>query len=253
MGAQPSHRVPSGPPRTLVVSPRDRKPPIDRPLVFVHGTRTSADIWSAQLVAMGLSGHDCVAVDLPGHGTRDHERFTLAGALETIDRAVDRCASPPLLVGLSLGGYSALAYAADHQDKLAGVLVSGCSTEIRGKPLAAYRRVSHHVARLLRPHGGTWHIVTDMLTALSGHSVLGDLRRILVPVWLVNGRLDPLRVEERRFLAARPGTFLTVIPRAGHDVNSMAPIAFNRALLDALHHLRSPRHGSVRSTAGSPT
>ena len=73
---------------------------------------------------MGLSGHDCVAVDLPGHGTRATERFTLAGALETIDRAVDGCASPPLLVGLSLGGYSALAYAADHQDKLAGVMVT---------------------------------------------------------------------------------------------------------------------------------
>ncbi|OIQ84348.1 2-succinyl-6-hydroxy-2,4-cyclohexadiene-1-carboxylate synthase [mine drainage metagenome] len=215
----------------------------------MHGTRTSADIWSAQVVAMGLSGHDCVAVDLPGHGTRASERFTLAGALETIDRAVDGCASPPLLVGLSLGGYSALAYAADHQEKLAGVLVSGCSTEIRGKPLAAYRRVSYQVARLLRPQGGTWHVVTDMLAALSGHSALGDLRRILVPVWLVNGRLDPLRFEERRFLAARPGTFLTVVPGAGHDVNTHAPIAFNRVLLDALQHLRAPRLRPARSAA----
>jgi pimeloyl-ACP methyl ester carboxylesterase len=204
----------------------------------VHGTRTSSDIWSAQVIAMGLSGHDCVAVDLPGHGVRGAEQFTLRGALETIDRAVDGCASPPLLVGLSLGGYSALAYAADHQHKLAGVLVSGCSTELRGKPLSVYRRVAQRFAHALRPHGGTWHVVTDMLTALAGHSVLTDLGRILVPVWLVNGRRDPLRLEERRFLAARPGTVLTVVPGAGHDVNTHAPIAFNRILLDVLRQLR---------------
>jgi pimeloyl-ACP methyl ester carboxylesterase len=57
-------------------------------------------------------------------------------------------------------------------------------------------------------------------------------------VWLVNGRRDPLRLDERRYLEARPGTRLTVVPNAGHDVNAHAPVAFNRILLDALHELR---------------
>jgi pimeloyl-ACP methyl ester carboxylesterase len=224
------------------------------PIVFVHGVRTSSAIWAHQIAAAARSGHQSVAVDLPGHGARAHERFTLHGALDAIGQAVDSFPVKPLVVGLSLGGCSALAYAARHQDKVAGVLLAGCSTEIRGKPVGAYRTIAHHVSRTLRPTGGTWHVVTDMLAAMGGHSSLADLRRLLVPVWLVNGRRDVLRLEERRYLAARPGTRLTVVPRAGHDVNSHAPIVFNRILLDVLHELRTaasvigrvaPGHGTV--------
>ena len=209
------------------------------PIVFVHGTRTSSAIWSAQIAAMTRSGHRSLALDLPGHGTRSAERFTMAGALTAIDDAVGSFDVPPLLVGLSLGGYSALAYAARNDGKVAGVMVSGCSTEPRGKPLAAYRHLSTRAARLLRPGGGTWHVVADMLAAMTGHSALADLRRLLVPVWLVNGQHDILRLEERRYLAALPGTRLTVVRGAGHDVNSHAPEAFNRLLLGALRELRA--------------
>ena len=227
------------------------------PSVVGHGVRTSSAIWAHQVAAMARYGHESVAVDLPGHGTRADERFTLRGAMDAIGQGVDSFPVKPLVVGLSLGGYSALAYAARHQDKVAGVLLAGCSTEIRGKPVGAYRRVAHHVAQTLRPTGGSWHVVTDMLTAMGGHSSLADLRRLLVPVWLVNGRRDVLRLEERRDLAARPGTRLTVVPRAGHDVNSHAPIAFNRILLDVLQELRHGGHGAlpgrIRTRTGGPS
>lgn len=185
------------------------------------------------------SGHDAVAVDLPGHGARSHERFTFRGALEAIDHAVEGFATPPLLVGLSLGGYTSLAYAARHQHKIAGVVLSGCSTEIRGKPLGLYRQVSTQVVRALRPSESTWHVVTDMLGALKGYSSLRDLRGLMIPVWLVNGQMDPLRLEEWRYRLALPTARLHVVPRAGHDVNSHAPEVFNRILLGALHELRS--------------
>ena len=204
----------------------------------MHGTRTSSLIWRRQVEALERSGHPTVALDLPGHGQRAHERFSLRGALTAIDDAVASCPEPPLLVGLSLGGYTSLAYARRHEDKIAGVVLAGCSTEIRGKPLGAYRRAAAVVTRTLRLGGGSWHVVTDMLTELAGYSPLDDLRRTAVPVWLVNGRRDPLRLDERRYLVARPGTRLTVVPRAGHDVNAHAPVAFNRILLDALHELR---------------
>lgn len=188
---------------------------------------------------MASSGHESIAVDLPGHGSRSGETFTLQGALAAIDQAVQSFTVPPLLVGLSLGGYASLAYAARNHGRVAGVVLAGCSTEMRGKPLGAYRHVSVRLARLFRPASGTWHVVADMLAAMKGHSSLADLRLLLVPVWLVNGRRDILRLEEWRFLAARPGIRLTVVPRAGHDVNSHAPIAFNRVLLAAMHELRA--------------
>ena len=123
------------------------------PIVFVHGVRTSSAIWDNQVAAMALSGHESIAVDLPGHGSRSGEQFTLQGALDAIDQAVATFSVPPLLVGLSLGGYSALAYAARNDGKLAGVVLAGCSTEMRGKPLGAYRSVWVELARRFRPAG----------------------------------------------------------------------------------------------------
>ena len=206
------------------------------PIVLVHGTRTSSVIWEAQEDALRRSGHLSTAVDLPGHGMRTDERFTLAGAMTTIDEAVLACARPPLLVGLSLGGYASLAYAAEEQHKLAGVVLSGCSTEIAGRPLRAYRRVSSLVADTFRPTG-TWHVVADMLEALHGYSCASDLGRLTLPVWLVNGSRDPLRLQQRQFHRAVPSAQLHVVPGAGHDVNSHAPTAFNRILLDVLRQL----------------
>ncbi len=212
-------------------------PHLPHPVVFVHGLRTSSAIWDHQVKAMAGLGHACTTVDLPGHGSRAGERFTLDAALAAIDDAVRASEVPPLLVGLSLGGYASLAYAARHEGAVAGVVLSGCSTEIKGKPLRAYRRLSRRVVRVLRRADGSWRVVADMLAALHGHSALADMRGLSVPVWLVNGRRDILRLGERRVLAARPGIRLHVVRRAGHDVNSHAPVAFTRILIDAAHHL----------------
>ena len=111
----------------------------------MHGTRTSSAIWRPQAAALRAHGHPVIAVDLPGHGARQHERFTLEGALATIDAAVRSCDRPPLLVGLSLGGYASLAYAGRYGERVAGVMLSGCSAEIKGKPVGLFRRVASRV------------------------------------------------------------------------------------------------------------
>lgn len=210
------------------------------PIVFVHGTRTSSAIWDPQVQALEAVGHGSHALDLPGHGARSAERFTLEGALDAIDAAVDAQPAPPLLVGLSLGGYTSLAYAARNQHKLAGVMLSGCSTEIAGKPLRLYRRWTSRIAATFRP-GGTWYVVADMLHAMHGYSALADLRRLLLPVWFVNGRRDPLRWGEWRMRSALPFARWHVVPGAGHDVNSHAPAAYTRILMDVLAELGPDR------------
>ena len=47
-----------------------------------------------------------------------------------------------VLVGLSLGGYASLAYAGRYGERVAGVMLSGCSAEIKGKPVGLFRRVA---------------------------------------------------------------------------------------------------------------
>lgn len=244
-------------------------------VVFVHGMRTSSAIWDDQVAHLRERGHDAVAIDLPAHGTRHAERFTLKRAFEVLDETVASFGPDReiLLVGLSLGGYTSLAWAARRPARLVGVVAAACSSEPRGKPIALYRDLAHSVvtgwrsarrttrragdllrggllgrpgaAGALMDGGGarvegatpSWDVVTDALGELAGKSWLSRIRAVDVPVWLVNGSRDHLRVDERRYLAAASEAELIVIPRAGHDVNSHAPQAFNRTLDRALARL----------------
>lgn len=53
-----------------------------------------------------------------------------------------------------------------------------------------------------------------------------------MPVWLVNGRWDHFRVNERRCLAASRDGRLIVVPAADHLVSLTNPAAFNEHLLE---------------------
>ncbi|ACZ29808.1 alpha/beta hydrolase fold protein [Xylanimonas cellulosilytica DSM 15894] len=267
--------------------------PTEPAVVFVHGMRTSSSIWVPQLAHLHGAGYDAVAVDLPAHGERRDERFTLPRAFEVIDEAIGSFGAHRrvALVGLSLGGYTTLAYAAreaslaqagvlGHPGRLTGVVAAACCSDPKGKPVALFRDVARvtvtgataagqaahsattrwraalagrgtraggsDVAALLGgaaavgPYRPGWEVVTDALTHLAGRSSVADLRATRVPVWLVNGSRDHLRLEEQRHLAAAYQGALVVVPGAGHDVNSDAPEAFNRVLIRALHDFSRP-------------
>ncbi|WST72477.1 alpha/beta fold hydrolase [Streptomyces uncialis] len=58
------------------------------PIVLVHGTRFSAGQWSPQLAAL-QEDFPVAAVDLPGHGARSAQPWSLNAATEIIASAVD--------------------------------------------------------------------------------------------------------------------------------------------------------------------
>lgn len=121
-------------------------------VVFVHGMRTSSAIWERQLDHVRDAGHDAVAVDLPAHGARHRERFSMPRAFEVLDDAAGSfdAGTPVVVVGLSLGGYTSLAWAARHAfpasagaPRLTGVVAAGCTSDPKGKPVALFRDVAH--------------------------------------------------------------------------------------------------------------
>src|SRR5690606_5804577 len=81
-------------------------------VVLVHRIRTSATMWRSQASWLDEHGIPAHPVDLPGHGSRMAEPFTLEEALLTIDSAVRHAAQrgPVLLVGHSMGGLLSLEY-----------------------------------------------------------------------------------------------------------------------------------------------
>lgn len=121
-------------------------------VVFVHGMRSSGAIWENQIEHLNAAGHESVAVDLPAHGSRRHDRFSMDGAFEALDDAVATLPSGPVaLVGLSLGGYTSLAWSAARPgagDRLVGVLAAGCTSDPKGKPVRLYRDVAKNVANV---------------------------------------------------------------------------------------------------------
>ncbi len=223
------------------------------PILLVHGIRTSASMWRQQVERLRDDGHPVLAIDLPGHGALLGEEFTVEGALREIDAGVTALGGRVMLVGLSLGGYYAIAYAGAHPERVAGLVAAGCSTVPGGPGLAAYRGLARGI-RLL-PDRGLW-LHTTMVRALvprqgaldvlaggvaldvmdAGLRATGTLRPLASlaaypgPVWLVNGALDQFRLNERRFLAACRCGRLVIVPGATHLVSLAQPQRFTAVL-----------------------
>ncbi|BFO21722.1 hypothetical protein SHKM778_81100 [Streptomyces sp. KM77-8] len=84
-----------------------------------------------------------VAVDLPGHGKRSAEPWSLSSATEVIASAVDSLGrGPALVVGHSLGGYAALEFARCRPERLRGLVLAGASASTRGLRAVPYRWVA---------------------------------------------------------------------------------------------------------------
>lgn len=225
-------------------------------VVLVHGIRTSATMWRAQVEYLADRGNPTVAVDLPGHGARMAEEFTLEGAFSTIDAAVKDAATrgPVLLVGHSMGGLLCVEYVGrEDPPPVAGFVAASCTAIPRGPGLAGYRLLARGFDSL--PDRGMWltnrmldRILPDQtradfgaggyaldaqdiaLRSLSVLDLLTALHRIEVPLWFVNGQFDQLRINERLFLRVAQHAELIVVPRTTHHVTVMRPGVFNALL-----------------------
>mgnify|MGYP002356903637 CR=1 FL=1 len=209
-------------------------------VVMVHGIRTSATMWRAQLAHLQERDVPAVAVDLPGHGTRMAETFTLDGAFATIDEAV-RTVSTAYVGG-------------EERPPVDAFIAASCTAIPRGVGLATYRALARGFDRLpdrgfriaewvldrtLPPEtradfgaGGYAYDAQDVaLKSLSVLDLLAALRRIEVPTWFINGQYDQLRLNEKLFVSLVPHAELIVVPRTSHLVTAMRPRVFN-ALLD---------------------
>jgi pimeloyl-ACP methyl ester carboxylesterase len=109
------------------------------PVLFVHSYGGSKRHWSAQLAHL-RQDRRAAAMDLRGHGgstppsDNDWSIPALASDIDTVADGLgfDRF----VLVGHSIGGAAAIAYAGDHNDRVAGLLLVGAP----GKPPRAQAR-----------------------------------------------------------------------------------------------------------------
>ncbi|WP_156252182.1 alpha/beta fold hydrolase [Pseudactinotalea terrae] len=228
-------------------------------VVLVHGIRTSGTMWRGVSRALAAEGVQHLAVDLPGHGSRRDQPVTLEGCRAVLDEAVVSLAPPHVVVGLSLGSYVTLDWAASTAQPPSALLLASAGTRPVGPGLAGYIAVATAIGRLpdrghglhtfLAEHVLDGEQVADLaagglaldamvptLRAVGTIDVLAALAAIEAPIWFVNGARDHFRIEERLLLRAARTATLQIIPRAGHLVALDQPQAFCTVLMDVVEH-----------------
>ena len=231
-------------------------PPEAETIVFVHGTRLTGSVWAAQQADLGRA-YRTLAPDLPAHGTRSDEPFTVDGAADVVsalirDHARDGRA---VVVGLSLGGYVAMALAAREPERVRGLVVSGATAEPVGLlslPFLGLAAVMDRVDDERLDRLNAWFFRTRYPAAIAEPIVAGGFwsrggaaaLRVLVgerfiprlaaypgPTLILNGDLDVVfRAGAPAFAAAARDARRVRLAGASHLANLDRPAAFSEAV-----------------------
>jgi pimeloyl-ACP methyl ester carboxylesterase len=208
-------------------------------------------------VASLSDDYRCLTPDLSGHGSAAGESFTVDGAAERVAEQIDRKATGgrAILVGLSLGGYVAMAVAARWPERVAGLAISGATAEPVPPRSIAYRGLAAIFSTV--PEGtldaiNRWFFgwryppeIADPILAggfffeggaVAVRSLIGErfkprLAAYPGPSLLVNGEYDLFfRLPERSFAAAAADPRRVLIRGATHLANLDRPDAFTAAI-----------------------
>ena len=245
----------------------------DQTVLFVHGFPFQASMWEPQIPVALEAGRRAVAPDLPGFGASDvpaeRSAYSIDGYADLVAALVDALGlGRVVLVGLSMGGYIALAFARRHPGALAGLvladtrpdpdtpegrkgrsdqqalvaergdvtpLVDGLLARVLAEASPRRAEVAARLGDMMRSTApGGWIGALEAMKERPDQTDL--LPRISVPVLVVVGESDalvPLDVAEA-MAKAIPGARFEVVPGAGHVSNLENPEVFNRALSDFL-------------------
>ena len=115
---------------TLNLAINTRGNPMHPAILFLHGAGVSSWMWEMQLEALNNDFY-CITVDLPGLGESHQAEWTSFKDTADLLAEIIRTRTPHQkahVVGLSLGGYTAIKLLEQHPDVLHTVLVSGVTT-----------------------------------------------------------------------------------------------------------------------------
>ncbi|MFN2587748.1 MAG: alpha/beta fold hydrolase [Actinomycetota bacterium] len=244
------------------------------PVLLVHAFPLHARMWEPQMESLGDRWR-LIAPDLMGFGGSDAPEdpagYTVdafAGDLKAVldELGIDRAA----VVGLSLGGYVALAFLRKHRSMVAALVLADTRAEADAPENVEKRTNQQGIVREQGPGALTDGLIGALLgepTREKKPDVVETVRRLMenpaagyigaleamkrrpdstpdltsidVPTLIVVGENDTLTPPElsRKMHEHVGGSRLVVIPEAGHLSNLEAPEAFNGALAEFLSSL----------------
>ncbi|WP_258196573.1 alpha/beta fold hydrolase [Nocardia farcinica] len=236
-------------------------------VVLIHGAGVDHSMFDEQVPVLTQRGYRVIVWDLRGHGQSalsPGERFTASDALEDLDALLAECGvDAPVLVGHSLGGNLAQAFAQKFPQRVGGVIVLD-STWNAG-PLSALERFALRLAApglAVIPAGRLPRIMarasatTPEAMARTEALFTRIPKRTFLDVWRATasfvapepGYRSPVPLALVRGAEDRTGNIATAMPRwadaeglvehvipgAGHMVTMDAPAETSRLLVSIL-------------------
>jgi 3-oxoadipate enol-lactonase len=243
---------------------RDLGPRDGVPVVLLHGFPMDGTMWRPQIEALEKTRR-VVCWDARGHGRSGGGGAAIAfewfvdDLLAVLDRlGIDKA----VLVGLSMGGYTALRFAEREPARVSALVLADTKSgadgnEARVKRAGAARKALTEGSRKFadgflasafapgadpRTVAAARKVIAAMdprsiaaaLVAMAGRTdTTESLSKIQVPTLVIVGEEDVLTppADSRALAKAIPGARLKAIPGAGHFSNLQDPAAFNEALL----------------------
>jgi pimeloyl-ACP methyl ester carboxylesterase len=103
-------------------------------IVLLHGGSLTAHTWDLTCASLSPEYH-CLAVDLRGHGDSewppDSDYRLTVMAKDIVELIAQECPTPPVLIGMSLGGLTAIQLAGGTDTALAGLVIVDVGPEVR--------------------------------------------------------------------------------------------------------------------------
>jgi pimeloyl-ACP methyl ester carboxylesterase len=249
------------------------------PIVLVHGSTVTRAMWWPQIEALATDFH-LITLDLPGHGASAYMPFTLGGAVALLGQVVSQTARRPVMVvGISLGGYVVLEFAAAYSEQVVGLVLASTTVNFTGLLGTYVRLVGWLLARVfdegwqrerlmrsirrknppaiaepLIAAGLYPRAAGEAFRAVAGRDFRKPLATVDSPVLFLNGEDDAAsRRGEQMFAAIARHGRLEHIARAGHLCNLQQMAAFNVAVqrfaLDTFGAVRATTAVGVATTA----
>jgi pimeloyl-ACP methyl ester carboxylesterase len=237
-------------------------------VVWMHAFPFDRRVWRAQVTATRAAGARSIAVDLRGFGearAMTPPRSIADHADDVVETMRSRGVDRAVIVGLSMGGYVALAIAARHPTTLAGVLLADTKSTGDGDEAKAGRAANIDRARTKGVEAVFEAMLPKVVGARTSDSTIAWLRSIAreqpvesvvaaleamrdrpdrtnelatiaVPTRVVVGADDKVTpTSDAKAMADRiPVARLVEIAGAGHFTNLDDPATFDATLTDLL-------------------
>jgi pimeloyl-ACP methyl ester carboxylesterase len=236
----------------------------DPELVLLHGGAQNSHTWDT--VALALD-RPLVAIDLPGHGHsewREDHRYTPSSLADDVAAAMSELAPRvEAVVGMSLGGLTAISLAARHRELVPRLVVVDVTPGVdraKAEPIIAFvsgperfasfdeileRTVQHnptrtvsslrrgvlHNARELPDGSWEWRYDRGRSSLADGamlemNDLWDELESVTAPILLVRGGSSGVVGDEdvAELLRRRPAAEVVVVEGAGHSIQGDRPV-----------------------------